>query len=694
MVQFERAAAVVARPKFVKRLLPGFAYAAVLAGFALPVGRNLDRWEFWTDEAETAILAKGVLERGVPSLPTDGSIHYPFQLGWADGSGVWRVTPWLDEYVAAASFAVFGVHAWSARLPFLLLTLGAAGCVMRAAYRLDARHRTSLFCGAAFLLSHGVASLSWQSRYYAVSLFAQGLWLLGVYWGAAGRRARGAFLLAAGMAMQFHSNYLPLAVNVACLLAVASLLWRRNRDMAAAALTSLVALACVAAPWMLYAGSAMRASVSDASLLFAGAAGDAPATAVDRLRTIAFYAGVYADWFPVWLILAVAAAAFVVRGRGLFSAVHANSGSSALLWTLWLLPPLSLVLMALMPLAMPRYVLPFAPALCVLLGWVVFQAVRTASIQVPLAALVLLTGADLRPFQPAEWFQRSPVFLLLASFSPRAPQRATRLADFVRDRSPGGERVLTLVDDLPLHFYLDGRVQPAQLWIPSSDPPPDWIAPQRFGQTVDEAFGPPPASMSERYERRFLEVELEDPEVRPDGLWRRRTCVYRLRDDRADPAVEAEANGPSGYPVYLLKPGDPSVVARLSPVDDDAQACRATVHRGGADDAGALRLRRSAVSREILLGGGWRIEEGREYEIRFRGRSDPPRRIGVAVVGQEPPAREFAVAGDVQLGLQWSWHRVGFIAEAGSERTAIDFLIGGAKGFVDVAEAEIAWVAH
>lgn len=93
--------------------------AAIFALGAFLLFYNLDGRLLWGDEAETAVLARNITRFGLP-YTDDGrnviSLYGPSIDNNADG--LWTWSPWLQEYIAAASFCLFGPSTWSARIPF------------------------------------------------------------------------------------------------------------------------------------------------------------------------------------------------------------------------------------------------------------------------------------------------------------------------------------------------------------------------------------------------------------------------------------------------------------------------------------------------------------------------------------------------------------------------------------------------
>jgi predicted membrane-bound mannosyltransferase len=92
----------------------------LFAGFAL--FSNLGDRMLWGDEAETALLGVNITKFGVPKA-TDGKNYVTLFGAGRDTNkdDIWVWSPWLDKYLAAASFTLFGKTTATARLPFTLI---------------------------------------------------------------------------------------------------------------------------------------------------------------------------------------------------------------------------------------------------------------------------------------------------------------------------------------------------------------------------------------------------------------------------------------------------------------------------------------------------------------------------------------------------------------------------------------------
>ena len=193
--------------------------AGALALGALLLFANLGDRALWTDEAETALLARNVLRFGLPQA-FDG-VNYVSQSVVAgredfDAHGVWVLSPWLQLYWAAASFAAFGASATSARAPFAAVGLAAVWMTWRLAWIALRDRRVARL--AAWLLVSCVPFLlhARQARYYALVAFLAPA-AIAAYLAVLERRPRAAIALVLSLALLFHASYVawvPVAAGV------------------------------------------------------------------------------------------------------------------------------------------------------------------------------------------------------------------------------------------------------------------------------------------------------------------------------------------------------------------------------------------------------------------------------------------------------------------------------------------------
>src|SRR5215510_15663719 len=192
------------------------AAVAVVLVSALLIFFALDARILWIDEAETALLGRSILHHGVPTA-FDGRNIISQEIGREYGSDyVWRWTPWLDKYVAAAAFAALGESTFSARFPFALLGLLAVVSVYVLALALF-RDRWLGIIAMAFLASSVPFILHVrQCRYYGPVILCT-IWALYFFVGIARGQRFAVVGFVAATTLLFQSSILNAAATVVAL---------------------------------------------------------------------------------------------------------------------------------------------------------------------------------------------------------------------------------------------------------------------------------------------------------------------------------------------------------------------------------------------------------------------------------------------------------------------------------------------
>src|SRR5581483_2460483 len=90
----------------------------------------------WQDEAETVLLAQGILRSGLPTAENGDNITSQFHGQEYGPDFVWRWSPWVQFYVAAGSMSLLGPTTVATRLPFAALGVVAVGLTYILARRL------------------------------------------------------------------------------------------------------------------------------------------------------------------------------------------------------------------------------------------------------------------------------------------------------------------------------------------------------------------------------------------------------------------------------------------------------------------------------------------------------------------------------------------------------------------------------
>lgn len=188
---------------------------AVVGAIALfMIFTNLGNQYLWQDEAETALVSKTILTSGIPK-GYDGRNYFSQQMG-ADYNEnyVWKWHPWLQFYLLAPFFKVFGESTLVARLPFAIF--GFLTVILAYFFsKLLWDDRKAAFA-AALLLTFSVPFLLLvrQCRYYSLAMFFSLLSLYSYSNIIKGKRLS-SIIFFVSMLLLFHTNFVYWAAMVA-----------------------------------------------------------------------------------------------------------------------------------------------------------------------------------------------------------------------------------------------------------------------------------------------------------------------------------------------------------------------------------------------------------------------------------------------------------------------------------------------
>ena len=179
---------------------------------------GINRHLLWQDEAESGIYALQILEAGYPNAEFHGerlyenrsfiesaSPKYEYESTNFYGSKFEKNKGWLPHYVIAASFKIFGVGTWPARLPAVVIS----GLTIFIAYFLARQFlgKPWALAVAAFYAINPIAIYyEQQARYYSFEILLISLCLL-VYFNFRRAHRRGWLAaLTACLGLLFHTH--------------------------------------------------------------------------------------------------------------------------------------------------------------------------------------------------------------------------------------------------------------------------------------------------------------------------------------------------------------------------------------------------------------------------------------------------------------------------------------------------------
>jgi 4-amino-4-deoxy-L-arabinose transferase-like glycosyltransferase len=173
---------------------------------------NLGTDYLWEDEGDTAALAVNILKFGVPKA-WDGAAFLDSDHGARLNRDLVMVThPWIQYYLAAGSFVVFGQNTFAARIPFALTAWMSVLLVYFFLWRMTQNRIAALSAAALLTVSVQFLLFARQCRYCALNMLLV-VWLFWAFFKMKSARGCVSFILAA--AFLFHSHPYGLAPVVA-----------------------------------------------------------------------------------------------------------------------------------------------------------------------------------------------------------------------------------------------------------------------------------------------------------------------------------------------------------------------------------------------------------------------------------------------------------------------------------------------
>lgn len=225
---------------------------------------NLGNQYLWQDEAQTALIGKTVLASGVP-LGYDGKNFLSQELGAEYGQNyIWKWHTWLQFYLVAAFFKIFGINTLAARLPFALFGIATVLLSYIFAKSLWKSKRAAAIAALLILSSVAFLVLSRQSRYYSVVTFFS-LWGLYNFLNLLENKKYAAIMFVLSTVLLFHTHYLYCATLLFTIL-IYTLFFYRNKLRLVLSLLAIVTL--INLPWLIWLATAKYTSRYTPILIF------------------------------------------------------------------------------------------------------------------------------------------------------------------------------------------------------------------------------------------------------------------------------------------------------------------------------------------------------------------------------------------------------------------------------------------
>ncbi len=447
------------------KILPIYIILVLLASFVLLY--NLGDRYLWGDEAETALLGINITKYSVPKI-TDGKNFIMFNAPGYDYNEdlIWIWSPWLDEYIAAGSFLVFGKSTFSARLPFAIIGFLSVLSMLYIAQRIYNKHEIAIVAGLLLVTNVAFLLHARQCRYYAIVILTQ-LWLIyGYKLLISGKPKSGSTFVVVALTAQFYCNYIVVFGNILGLGICSILICRRYQHLIRRVLTCFGIFAVLVIPWLAYAKSWYQArgigiSGFDENILY-------------YISTFHFYLIA----LPVLLIQPVAYA-FEGWRRPKTERKYSLRDTDILLWVLI---PVQLTIISLTFDAYFRYILPLIPVVILLASNMLVNHIRVRPVRYVLIGILCLSNfiavSTAYPMTRSAVIQM-PFVQFIKGISSNYEDRTEDVVSYLRANGSPSESIYVFDPEFPLIFYTDMRIIDARFRPTiSKDDMPDWILPE------------------------------------------------------------------------------------------------------------------------------------------------------------------------------------------------------------------------
>jgi len=220
-----------------------FAIVAVVG--AVLIFTNLGSDYLWEDEGDTAALASNILKSGVPKA-WDGGAFLDSDHGARLNRDLVMVThPWIQYYLTAAAFLVFGENTFAARIPFAIAGWMSILFVYLFVWRLFGNRLTAFSAAALLVFSVQFLLYAKQCRYCSLNMLLV-VWLFWSFFKMKSARDCVLFILAS--VFLFHTHPYGIAPVVA--LGALSLIYRPFATQRRWILFAAPAIALLTLPWL------------------------------------------------------------------------------------------------------------------------------------------------------------------------------------------------------------------------------------------------------------------------------------------------------------------------------------------------------------------------------------------------------------------------------------------------------------
>ncbi len=429
---------------------------------------RLDHRPFWQDEAETACLARNVIQYGVPKAFDGVNLISQEEGREFDADYLWRWSPWLQMYVTAAAFQIGGVTTTAGRAPFALF---AVACLLLT-YLLVRRNFGDLGWArmAAALLTFSVPFLlfSRQCRYYSLGALLV-LMIIYAFQRQVQSKTGSTLLMVISFGLLFYTNYLLFLSFTLPFFVAAELIYPGQFP-----LKRLFKLGfCLG---MIILPGIFLFRIRQETSMFEG------------IRVMGHLAEYFADLCQFLIPLPVALY-LIWRGRQIYRGSQFLPEGEKFILFLFLIILGNIIILSFAPQSGHRYLVHLYPLCAIILGWTVCRVWHYHKFSGGVLALLLLF-TNWFYLVPMDWLRIAnrpnnnvqmlthpniPLHLFLKELCFDYPDLNRSLSQYFQTRARNGDTILTNYSDLPLQFYTSCRVIGSLQGRLPANVSPDWV---------------------------------------------------------------------------------------------------------------------------------------------------------------------------------------------------------------------------
>ncbi len=460
---------------------------------------NLGNQYLWQDEAENSIIARNILQYGYPQYgyprAFDGTHLVISDIGYRKNY-TWILQPWLQNYVTAISFYLFGKSTFSARFPFVLFGIFS----FVAAYFLAKRLfylRVARISSVILLTSVPYLLMIRQARYYSLALFFA-LLLIHGYLDYVEKRKFSELKVIASSFFLFNSNFglfFPLAGGLMLHYLFFHFEWKNIKKDA----MMFLLIAVIITPIFIYFKGWLHKVPLSADFIFGNIK--------FYLRSINRYVVPIRFIGIVYLILAALKRKFVF--------FRINYPDKKKLFLIFFIFITAILFMGIAKFRSLRYVIYLIPLLIIFESYILARWMNYNKF-LPLICIALLVTTDLFHHSIVDFKVRSYFKDYFYEITHDYEGPIECIATFLKENAKKEDTVKIPYGDCAVAFYTGLKVD--NKMEPGKSPYPEWIIPRDYWTSSDFYNSNYYKEMQKRYKKITLDYPDLRWENRPDDL--------------------------------------------------------------------------------------------------------------------------------------------------------------------------------